>query len=48
LMRQVWRHLPQRDREQMLQSSVDVFLPKYSAMIEEYFRRLAEIPEGQR
>ncbi len=48
LMRQVWGHLPQRDREQMLQSSVDVFLPKYSAMIEEYFRRLAEIPEGQR
>ncbi len=48
LMRQVWGHLPQRDREQMLQSTVDVFLPKYSTMIEEYFRRLAEIPEGRR
>lgn len=48
LMRQVWGHLPQREREQMLQSTVDVFLPKYSEMIEEYFRRLAEMPEGRR
>lgn len=48
LMRQVWGHLPQREREQMLQSTVDVFLPKYSTMIEEYFRRLAEMPEGRR
>lgn len=48
LMRQVWGHLPQREREQMLQSTVDVFLPKYSEMIEEYFRRLAEIPESRR
>lgn len=48
LMRQVWGHLPQREREQMLQSTVDVFLPKYSTMIEEYFRRLAEMPEGSR
>jgi len=44
LMRQVWGHLPRRDREQMLQSAADVFLPKYSSMIEEYFRRLSEMP----
>ncbi len=42
LLKDLWGHLPQRTREQMLQSSVEQFLPKYEIMIEKYFRRLAE------
>jgi hypothetical protein len=41
-MRQAWGNLPERLREQMMQSSVDGFLPKYERLIEEYFKRLAE------
>jgi hypothetical protein len=32
----VWGQLPQKARDQMLQSSVDQFLPKYELLIEEY------------
>lgn len=42
LMKDVWGQLPDRAREQMLQSSVDQFLPEYEVLIEKYFRRLAE------
>lgn len=42
LLKDLWGHLPDRTREQMLQSSVEEFLPKYEVMIEKYFRRLAE------
>lgn len=41
-MKDAWGNLPQRLREQMLQTSVDEFLPKYELMIEQYFKRLAE------
>lgn len=42
LMKEVWGHLPERLREQMLQSSSDEFLPQYREEIERYFQRLAE------
>lgn len=45
LMKEVWGRLPQRLREQMLESSSDEFLPQYREEIEQYFRRLAEQPE---
>jgi hypothetical protein len=41
-MKDAWGNLPERLREQMLQTSVDEFLPKYESMIEQYFKRLAE------
>jgi len=42
VMKRLWGELPQRDREQMLQSPPEKFLPKYERMIEQYFRRLTE------
>jgi hypothetical protein len=41
-MKEAWGNLPQRIREQMMQSSVDDFLPKYEILIEKYFQRLSE------
>ena len=41
-MMRLWGELPPHVREQMLQSPVEDFPPKYELMIEEYFRRLAE------
>jgi hypothetical protein len=38
----LWGHLPERQREQMLQSFSDEFLPKYELEIEQYYRRLSE------
>jgi hypothetical protein len=48
MIRQIpWGQLPERQREQMLQlGSFEEFLPKYDAMIEEYFKRLAEDKES--
>jgi hypothetical protein len=45
LVKNLWGHLPERVRQQMLQSPDDEFLPKYEFEIEQYFRRLAEDPE---
>jgi hypothetical protein len=42
LAKQLWGHLPQRTREQMLQSFSEEFLPKYEREIEDYYRRLSE------
>jgi hypothetical protein len=42
LVKQLWGHLPQRSREQVLQSFSDEFLPKYEQEIEQYYRRLSE------
>jgi hypothetical protein len=47
-MKDAWGNLPQRLREQMMQTSVDEFLPKYEQMIEQYFKRLAEEENTQR
>jgi len=42
VIKQVWGELPEKERQEMLQTSVEEFLPKYADMIERYFRRLAE------
>jgi hypothetical protein len=42
LMKDAWGHLPEREREQMMQMSPERFLPQYELMIERYYRRLAE------
>lgn len=41
ILQQLWGHLPQRQREQLLQTSREQFLPKYELLIEQYFRRLS-------
>jgi hypothetical protein len=45
VLKRQWGHLPGRQREQMLQSWFDEFLPQYELEIEQYFRRLAEDPD---
>lgn len=42
MVKALWGHLPERNREQMLQSFSDEFLPKYEIEIEQYYRRLSE------
>lgn len=42
LVRDLWGHLPERQREQILQPQSAEFLPQYAAEIEAYFRKLAE------
>jgi hypothetical protein len=45
MVKNLWGHLPERSREQMLQSFSDEFLPKYELEIEQYYRRLSEEQE---
>lgn len=47
LLKDAWGHLPDRQREQMLQNSPERFLPQYELMIERYYRRLAEEQRGK-
>ncbi len=47
MMKDTWGHLPERDREQVLQNTPDKFLPQYELMIEKYFQRLAEDPDSR-
>jgi hypothetical protein len=42
LMKDLWGQLPERAREQMLQSPPEQFLPKYELLIEKYYKRLAD------
>jgi|tagenome__1003787_1003787.scaffolds.fasta_scaffold20912895_2 hypothetical protein len=42
MVKAAWGQLPERTRQQMLQSFPDEFLPKYEAEIEQYYRRLSE------
>jgi hypothetical protein len=42
LLKDVWGQLPEREREQMLQTSREKFLPRYELLIERYYKRLAE------
>lgn len=42
LLKDVWGQLPEKAREQLLQSSPEQFLPKYELLIEDYYRKLAE------
>lgn len=48
LIKDVWGELPPRLRQQMLQSSMERFVPKYELQIEEYFKTLAEEPRDER
>ena len=41
-MKDVWGQLPAREREQMLQSPPEQFLPKYELLLEKYYKRLAD------
>ena len=45
LWEKVWGDLPATARQQMQSARPEKFLPKYSRLIEDYFRRLAEDPE---
>ncbi len=47
LVKNLWGHLPERSREQMLQSFSDEFLPEYQFEIEQYYKRLAEEAERE-
>jgi hypothetical protein len=42
ILKDLWGHLPERSREQMMQSFSEEFLPKYQLEIEQYYRRLSE------
>jgi hypothetical protein len=42
VLKELWGHLPERERQQMLQSFSDEFLPKYELEIEQYYRKLSE------
>lgn len=41
VIKQVWGELPEQQRQEMLQLSVEEFLPKYADLIEQYYKRLA-------
>ena len=43
LLQQVWGLLPPAQRQQMLETPVEEFLPKYKSLIIDYFRRLTEL-----
>lgn len=38
----VWGHLPDREREVMLQSYRETFLPGYEDLVEDYYQALAK------
>jgi hypothetical protein len=42
LVKDLWGHLPERQRQQILQPLSEDFLPQYATEIEEYFRALAD------
>jgi hypothetical protein len=48
MMENAWGELPGKQREQMLQSPVEEFLPQYESLLEDYFKRLATPPEETR
>jgi hypothetical protein len=48
LLENVWGELPHKQREQMLQTPVEEFLPEYESMLEDYFQRLAAPQEKNR
>jgi len=46
MLKEVWGHLPDRVRQQMMNARVEQLLPKYQKLIEEYYKRLAEDREN--
>ncbi len=41
----IWGHLPEKLRNQMKNVQFERFVPKYSDLIREYYKRLAEQPD---
>ena len=48
MVRAFWGHLPAKLREEMQEAFKESDLPKYRAMIEQYFRAIAEQSEPRR
>jgi hypothetical protein len=46
--RRSWGHLPNRDREEMIQSEFDAVLSGFQSLADHYFRALAETEEDER
>lgn len=42
LIQELWGHLPERDRQRVINSTIENFIPKYEFLIKEYFKRLTE------
>ncbi len=47
-MERLWGQLPERVRQELMPGSIEEFPPQDAALIEEYFRRLAEEPKPER
>ncbi|WP_425616104.1 hypothetical protein NA78x_006043 [Anatilimnocola sp. NA78] len=43
-LRRIWGHLPEKERDEMIGSLGEQFLPKYERLIEAFYKRLAERP----
>jgi hypothetical protein len=46
MMKELWGELPKRERQQVLQTPVEEFVPEYQDLIEDYYRDLAHEKEG--
>jgi hypothetical protein len=46
-LRRIWGHLPEKEREEMIGSLGEQFLPKYERLIEAFYKRLAERPAAR-
>ena len=44
----LWGHLPEKLREQMMQAFSETFLPRYEAMLNQYYKTLADRPNRRR
>ena len=42
MVKDVWGHLPEKERERLRQLSADQVVPGHDLAIEKYFRRLAD------
>ncbi|MBX9789862.1 MAG: hypothetical protein K2Y37_13175 [Pirellulales bacterium] len=47
LLRELWGHLPEHERQQVINSTIEKFVPKYESLIKEYFKRLSEATRAQ-
>jgi len=47
VIKEIWGHLPEKDRERLRQLSADQVMPGHSVAVEKYFRRLAEEADDQ-
>jgi hypothetical protein len=47
MLRELWGHLPEHERQQVINSTIEKFVPKYESLIKEYFKRLSEATRTQ-